>query len=105
MVSLGIYAVCLLYGMKKERGYVMLTEIIGMFATITSILSLVPQIIKTSKTKSVHDLSFLMVLNLLCTSVLWFIYGLMIESLSVIVANVILTIFSVWLLYLKVIYD
>ncbi|MHA1558428.1 MAG: SemiSWEET family sugar transporter [Alphaproteobacteria bacterium] len=82
-----------------------LAEIVGFAAVITSTMSLIPQVIKSLKTRSVKDLSLLMLLNLVATSILWLIYGLMINSPSVIGANIILTIFSSWLLYLKIIYD
>lgn len=77
-------------------------EIIGGFAAITSSISLIPQITKILSTKSAQDLSYLMLANFLATSVLWVIYGVMIESAAVWGCNLFMTVTAVVLSMLKV---
>ncbi len=83
----------------------MLIKIIGFLAAFTSTISLLPQLIHSFKTKSVADLSALMLWNFLFSSILWCFYGLMISSYAVICTNIIMTIFSLWILALKLKYD
>lgn len=83
----------------------MFIKTIGFFAAFTSTISLVPQLVQSFRTKSVNDLSIWMLWNFLISSVLWCIYGVMIVSNAVICTNLIMTLFSVWLLILKVKYD
>lgn len=79
----------------------MFIQIVGALAAITSTISLVPQIYKSLKTKSVSDLSILMLINFLATSLLWMVYGFMIASAAVTIANIIMTLFSLWMLLLR----
>lgn len=83
----------------------MFIKTIGFFAAFTSTISLVPQIIQSFRTKSVNDLSVWMLWNFLASSTLWCIYGFMITSFAVICTNLIMTLFSIWLLILKVRYN
>lgn len=83
----------------------MFIKTIGFLAAFTSTISLVPQIIQSFKTKSVSDLSVWMLWNFLLSSILWCVYGAMIVSFAVISTNLIMTLFSIWLLILKVKYD
>ena len=83
----------------------MLIKVIGFLATFTSTISLVPQLLKSYETKSVSDLSIWMLWNFLFSSILWLIYGFMIASRAVIIANVIMALFSLWMLRLKLKYD
>lgn len=83
----------------------MFIKTIGFLAAFTSTISLVPQIIQSFRTKSVSDLSVWMLWNFLFSSLLWCVYGAMIISFAVVCTNLIMTLFSVWLLILKVKYD
>jgi MtN3 and saliva related transmembrane protein len=85
-------------------GMLMLVNIIGFLAAVTSTISLIPQVIKMFKTHSVEDLSIGMIINFFLTSILWIIYGIMISSWSVWLTNIIMLIFSVIMLYLKMKY-
>lgn len=82
----------------------MLVNIIGFLAAFTSTISLIPQIIKMCKTRSVDDISIGMVLNFLATSVFWIAYGFMIMSWSVWLTNIFMLICAVIMVYLKVKY-
>ena len=83
----------------------MVVEIIGFLAAFTSTISLLPQIVKTLRTQSAADVSFLMLANFLLTSILWLVYGLMIGAVAVWVGNVIMTLFSIVMLGLKMRFD
>jgi MtN3 and saliva related transmembrane protein len=61
--------------------------IIGLTAAMFTTVSLLPQLIKVKRTKSAKDISTGM-FTLFCGGVfLWFIYGLYINDLPIIIAN------------------
>ncbi|MFH0988239.1 MAG: SemiSWEET transporter [Parcubacteria group bacterium] len=62
-------------------------ELIGSAAGACTTLSLVPQVIKTLKTKSTKDVSLGMFIIFCIGVVLWLIYGFMIHSMPIIVSN------------------
>jgi len=62
-------------------------EIIGLIAAVLTTSSFIPQVIKTKRTRSVENLSFTMYLVMFTGVVLWFIYGIYINSSAVILAN------------------
>ncbi|KTC80598.1 SemiSWEET family sugar transporter [Legionella cherrii] len=77
----------------------------GVIAFITSFIGLLPQIIKSLKTRSTQDLSMIMLINYLVCSVAWIIYGSSTDSFFVISSNVVGLIVSVLLIFLKRHYD
>lgn len=77
----------------------------GGIAFITSFIGLLPQIIKTMKTKSTQDLSMMMLMNYLICSLAWIIYGININSMMVLSSNIIGSIISFILILLKKHYD
>lgn len=64
-------------------------EIIGLIAAFFTTAAFVPQVVKTWKTKEVENLSLTMYLVMLTGVVLWLIYGININSLSIILANIV----------------
>lgn len=63
------------------------TTLIGLIAGTLTTIAFLPQIRQSWRTKSTKDISLPMILTF-CTGVLlWLIYGFMIQSLPVIVAN------------------
>jgi MtN3 and saliva related transmembrane protein len=64
-------------------------EIIGLIAAFFTTASFVPQVVKTWKSKSVENLSLSMYLVMLTGVILWLVYGFYINSLSIILANII----------------
>ena len=81
------------------------TEIIGLIAAVLTTAAFLPQVYKTWKTKDVSSLSFPMLVLFFIGIILWFIYGVLLQSLSMILANSV-TIFSAFLLvYFKIKYD
>lgn len=76
-------------------------EIIGIIAGFCTTASFVPQVLHTWRTRSVDDISLRMYL-LLCFGVaMWLVYGLLIESLSVILANGVTLILACAVLVMK----
>jgi MtN3 and saliva related transmembrane protein len=61
---------------------------IGIIASITSVAGFLPQIYKIQKTRSVQDLSVLMLLNFLICSFAWTIYGNLTNSNYVLMTNI-----------------
>jgi MtN3 and saliva related transmembrane protein len=76
-------------------------RIIGLLAGILTTSSLLPQIIRTLKTKSAKDLSLGMFLFFVLGIVCWLVYGIMVKEWPIIAANVITLVMAVILLVCK----
>jgi|TARA_B100002003_G_scaffold251453_1_gene295117 MtN3 and saliva related transmembrane protein len=63
-------------------------EILGIFAGIITTSSFVPQIIKGYKTKEMEDISYYMFFIFGFGFTLWLIYGILINSIAIIAANI-----------------
>ncbi len=80
------------------------TELVGLVAGCLTTGSFVPQVIKTLRTKDVSGISLVMYIAL-CTGVmLWLIYGMINQQVSIIAANGITLILALIVLYLKIRY-
>ncbi|MBS9462397.1 SemiSWEET transporter [Flagellimonas sp. 389] len=79
-------------------------EIIGLIAATLTTSAFVPQVYKALKHKSTADVSLTMYIVLLAGLILWIIYGIHLESLAIILANVITGILAVTMLILKIIH-
>ena len=64
-------------------------DIIGYIATILSVSSFMPQVIKSWKTRSTKDISLYMYLILGAAQIFWFTYGILTKSWPLVVTNVI----------------
>lgn len=64
-------------------------EIIGLIAAVCTTFAFVPQVMKVWKTKQTKDLSLRMYSIMFLGIVLWLVYGILIDSLSIILANVV----------------
>jgi MtN3 and saliva related transmembrane protein len=63
------------------------TTIIGLVAAALTVISLFPQVLKVWKTKSTKDISLGM-FSLFCSGIfLWFVYGILMKDLPIIIAN------------------
>lgn len=82
----------------------MIADLIGYIAGALIIVSFVPQIIKSYKTKSVKDLSLLMLALIISATLLWIVYGFMIDSKPVIAVNGVYSLVVGFQLYLKIKY-
>jgi MtN3 and saliva related transmembrane protein len=76
-------------------------EAIGLMAGVLTTLSFLPQVRQTWRTKSTKDISLPMLLSF-CTGVLlWLVYGIMISSLPVMLANCVTFVLSGAILMMK----
>ena len=64
-------------------------ELIGFIAAVCTTFAFLPQAIKVWKTKQTKDLSLRMYTVMFIGICLWFVYGLRINSLSIIIANIV----------------
>lgn len=64
-------------------------EIIGLIAAVCTTFAFVPQVMKVWKTKQTKDLSLRMYSIMFLGILLWLVYGILIDSLSIILANVV----------------
>ncbi len=74
---------------------------ISCIASLTSILSLIPQIIKIYRTRSSNDLSLAMIVNFLICSVSWVVYGFLTQTMTILVTNLIMTFLTIILMIFK----
>ncbi len=81
-----------------------LVTVLGFVAATLTTLAFIPQAIKTARTKSTKDISKGMFTLMSSASFLWLIYGFLISSLPVILANLFLLIFSTIILSYKLRY-
>lgn len=77
----------------------------GLLALVTSFIGLLPQIVKSFKTRSTQDLSMLMLVNYLVCSLAWIIYGSGTDSFFVVSSNIAGFVVSMLLILLKRYYD
>lgn len=75
-------------------------EIIGFIAAILTTSSFLPQLIKVWKTKSSKGVSILMYFVMLSGVILWGVYGYLIESKSVLIANIVAGLLQIVILIL-----
>ncbi len=75
--------------------------IIGLIAAAFTTFSFVPQALKILKSKETRHLSLLMCLSLETGIFLWFVYGLLLGNLPIVLANGITLIFTTLVLVLK----
>jgi len=80
----------------------MLTEIIGYGAGITTAIALLPQVIKSLRTKSTKDISLLWTLIYTFSMFLWVAYGILLKEIPMITTLSIETFLYIVLLTLKI---
>ena len=76
-------------------------EIVGLVAAALTTAAFVPQVYKTWKTKSADELSLTMYLVFFTGIMLWLAYGILLNSLSIILANIVTGILVLVLIYFK----
>jgi MtN3 and saliva related transmembrane protein len=87
-----------------SAAFALLGEAVGVLAAVLTTLSILPQFLKAWRSKSTKDISLsmfaMMVLGVFC----WFVYGLYMGSLQIIIANLITFSLSLGVLYCKLKY-
>lgn len=81
-----------------------LNNIIGIIAGVITTSALIPQALKIYKTKSARDVSLMMFIFLAVGIALWFIYGILIKEIPVILANFISLILIFTIIFMKIRY-
>ena len=79
-------------------------ELVGFLAAILTTIAFLPQLYKTWQTKSADDISLIMLIFFITGLICWIIYGLKINSMPILVANIITFIFNFSILILKITY-
>jgi len=82
----------------------LLVDIIGYLAGFFILISIIPQIVKSWKTKSTKDLSLLRYLVYVVGVILWTVYGLALNNGPMIVINSINLCLAASMIYLKLKY-
>ena len=78
--------------------------IIGLTAAVVTTISLFPQLVRIWRTKSTKDISFV-TFSLFCVGIfMWFVYGILVVDLPIIVANFLSFIQGLIILMFKVKY-
>jgi MtN3 and saliva related transmembrane protein len=76
-------------------------EVTGLAGSFLSSVTFIPQVIKVYQTQSAKDLSLLMLLIILLSTVIWLVYGIALWLLPVIICNAIIFLLSGWLVLFK----
>ena len=79
-------------------------EFIGIIAAILTTSGFVPQVYRSLRTKNVSGISLTMYLVLFTGMLFWLYYGILIQSLSIILANIISGLLVFVLIILRLIY-
>ena len=79
-------------------------DILGYIGSATVALLQVPQLLKTYKSKKADELAWGMILLNLFASIIWFSYGVMLEKIPIILANIIYFIATTCLIVMKLKY-
>lgn len=76
-------------------------DLIGYFGSFLTSVTFVPQVYKTWQTKSAGDLSLAMMCIVLLSCIVWLVYAFALMLWPVIIANSIIGVLSVILIYFK----
>lgn len=78
-----------------------LVPYIGYFGSFLTAITFIPQVYKSWQSKSVGDLSIAMVSIVVLSTIVWLVYGFAVNSGPVIVANTVVLVLTLVLLYFK----
>lgn len=76
-------------------------EYVGLFGAFLTSVTFIPQVYKAWQTKSVGDLSTWTVSIVITSAAVWLVYGVYLDLLPVMIANSIILVLAVLLLYFK----
>lgn len=82
-----------------------ITTIFGSIAFVTSVIGLLPQVIKAAQTRSTQDISMWMLINYFVCSIAWIIYAGYSNSIFVLSSNILGSLGSLLLIVLKLRFD
>lgn len=76
-------------------------DFVGYFGSFLSAITFFPQVYKAWKTKSVGDLSMIMILIVFTSTLVWIVYGVAKNIGPVILCNAIMSVLVACLIYFK----
>ena len=79
-----------------------MVTILGLLAATLTTIAFVPQVLKTWRTRSTHDISFGMFSLLAAGVFAWLIYGILIGDLPLVLANGVTFVLAGTILYFKI---
>jgi MtN3 and saliva related transmembrane protein len=79
----------------------MMTDLIGSIAAILTTIAFVPQVIQIWKTRSARDVSLPMYLVFTTGLALWLVYGVLVMSWPIIIANIVTIILALCVIAMK----
>ncbi len=79
-------------------------DLIGFLAAFLTTIAFLPQLYKTWQSKSADDVSLIMLILFILGLICWIIYGIEINSIPILLANIITFIFNFLILILKITY-
>jgi len=79
----------------------LITDIIGYAAATVGTILMLPQVYKSYRTRRVDDISMAMVIVYIVNCTLWEIYGWLLDSMPIILCNIIALVIAFIQLYLK----
>ena len=94
-----MYLRCLI---KNDMNYI---DLIGYLGCFLSCITFIPQVYKTWQTKSAGDLSMTMMLIVVTSTIVWLIYAFALMLWPVIIANSIICVLSLMLIYFKLTFE
>lgn len=80
------------------------TQMLGYLGSVTSIITLMPQVLKTWKTKSVFDISFATLVIQTIQVVAWLVYGALLQNIPLILVNLVMFTNTILLVLMKIKY-
>ena len=80
-------------------------DVFGFLAALLTTIAFLPQLYKTWQTKSADDVSIIMLILFITGLICWIIYGLKINSIPILLANLMTLIFNLSILILKITYS
>lgn len=79
-----------------------LADIIGYIAAIIGSCMFMPQAYQIWKTKDTSGVSLMSYFLLLIVSILWVIYGSLMQATPVVIVNTIITVLSLYIVFMKI---
>ena len=77
-------------------------EAMGLFGAFLTSVTFIPQVYKTWQTKKAGDLSLSMLLIVVLSTIVWLTYAVALMLWPVIIANAIIGVLSIFLIYFKI---
>ena len=79
-----------------------LPDLIGGIAATLTTCSFIPQVWKVWRTRHTHDISLIMYIAFTCGVALWLLYGILLGSWPIIIANAITVCLAGAVLFMKI---